>query len=112
VFKRRRRRRGQPSAQHGYPQYAPAPPRNGLALAALIIAPIGILFGLIPLTGFIAVIAGLVAIPMGIAGLSRYKKNQVRLIRSSSTTRAVTSSYVIPGRAGSVKSVVSVVSVF
>ena len=51
----------------------PAAPaaRNGLGLAAAIVAPIGILFGLVPLTGFIAVICALVAIPLALVGRSR-----------------------------------------
>lgn len=49
-------------------------PRNGLGLAAAIVGPIGILFGLVPLTGLVAVICGLVAVPLAIAGRSRYKK--------------------------------------
>jgi hypothetical protein len=48
--------------------------RNGLGLAAAIVGPIGILFGLVPLTGFVAVICGLVAIPLALVGRSRYKK--------------------------------------
>lgn len=52
----------------------PASPRNGLGLAAVIIAPIGILFGFIPLTGFIAVICALVAIPLALAAGSRVRK--------------------------------------
>jgi hypothetical protein len=49
-------------------------PRNGLALAAAVVGPIGILFGLVPLTGFVAVICGLVAVPLALAGRSRYKR--------------------------------------
>jgi hypothetical protein len=60
---------------HQQPMYAPPPPRNGLGLAAAIIAPIGILFGIIPLTGFIAVICGLVALGLGAQGYSRYRKH-------------------------------------
>jgi hypothetical protein len=55
------------------PRYAPPPPKNGPGLAAAIIAPIGILFGLVPLTGFIAVICGLVAVPLALVGWSRYR---------------------------------------
>src|ERR1700754_1367136 len=70
-----------PPQQHYYPpqqlyyppRYAPPPPKNGPGLAAAIIAPIGILFGLIPLTGFIAVICGLVAVPLALVGWSRYR---------------------------------------
>jgi hypothetical protein len=56
----------------------PAAPaaRNGLGLAAAIIAPIGILFGLVPLTGFIAVICALVAIPLALVGWSRVRRGR------------------------------------
>lgn len=62
--------------------YEPAPqpshrrtePRNGLGLAAAIVGPIGILFGLVPFTGFVAVICGLVAVPLALVGRSRYRK--------------------------------------
>jgi hypothetical protein len=50
--------------------------RNGLGLAAAIIAPIGILFGLVPLTGFIAVICALVAIPLALVGRSRVRRGR------------------------------------
>jgi hypothetical protein len=53
---------------------APPAPRNGLGLAAVIVAPVGILFGLVPLTGFIAVICALVAIPLALVGWSRVRK--------------------------------------
>jgi hypothetical protein len=72
-------RRPEPPAQRSY-EPAPQPshrrpePRNGLGLAAAIIGPIGVLFGLVPLTGFVAVICGLVAVPLALAGRSRYKK--------------------------------------
>jgi hypothetical protein len=62
-----------PQQLHYQPPYAPPPPKNGPGLAAAIIAPIGILFGLIPLTGFIAVICGLVAVPLALVGWSRYR---------------------------------------
>jgi hypothetical protein len=62
-----------PQQLHYQPRYTPPPPKNGPGLAAAIIAPIGILFGLIPLTGFIAVICGLVAVPLALVGWSRYR---------------------------------------
>jgi hypothetical protein len=60
---------------------APAQPaapaaRNGFGLAAAVIAPIGILFGLVPLTGFIAVICALVAIPLALVGWSRVRRGR------------------------------------
>jgi hypothetical protein len=63
---------------HYQPVYAPPPPppRNGLGLAAAIVGPIGILFGLVPFTGFIAVICGAVALGLGASGYSRYRRHQ------------------------------------
>jgi hypothetical protein len=60
------------------PLMQPAAPvaRNGLGLAAAIIAPIGILFGLVPLTGFLAVICALVAIPLALVGRSRVRRGR------------------------------------
>jgi hypothetical protein len=60
------------------PQMQPAAPaaRNGLGLAAAIVAPIGILFGLVPLTGFIAVICALVAIPLALVARSRVRRGR------------------------------------
>ncbi|MEJ3658279.1 hypothetical protein WEH80_35485 [Actinomycetes bacterium KLBMP 9759] len=61
---------GQSAAQR------PPTTRNGLGLAAVVVAPIGILFGLVPLTGFIAVVCALIAIPLALAGWSRVRKGQ------------------------------------
>jgi hypothetical protein len=64
-----------PPAPVAAPLPAPAAaPRNGLGLAAVIVGLVGLLFGLVPLTGFIAVICALVAIPLGLAGVSRVRK--------------------------------------
>ncbi|WP_232661132.1 hypothetical protein [Pseudonocardia sp. TRM90224] len=60
--------------RHPLPAPTRTPPRNGLGLAAVIVAPVGILFGLIPLTGFIAVVCALIAIPLALAGRSRVRK--------------------------------------
>ncbi|GAA5134778.1 DUF4190 domain-containing protein [Pseudonocardia adelaidensis] len=50
--------------------------RNGLGLAAAIVAPVGIVFGLVPLTGFIAVICALVAVPLALVGWSRVRRGK------------------------------------
>lgn len=50
--------------------------RNGFGLAAAIIAPVGVLFGLVPLTGFLAVICALVAIPLALVGWSRVRRGR------------------------------------
>lgn len=49
-------------------------PRNGLGLAALILGLIGVLFGLVPLTGFIAVGLGLTGLILGFAGIGRLRR--------------------------------------
>jgi hypothetical protein len=69
----------EPPVQRSYeptpqPSHRRAEARNGLGLAAAIVGPIGILFGFVPLTGFVAVICGLVAVPLALAGRSRYRK--------------------------------------
>lgn len=51
-------------------------PRNGLGIAAISIAVVGVLFGLVPLTGFIAVGAGLVAAILALAARGRIKRGR------------------------------------
>lgn len=70
---------GQP--QQGYPYgYAPQQPvnpeKNGLGLASLILALVGLVFGIIPFTGFICLILGIVGLILGLAGISRVRKNK------------------------------------
>ncbi|MCF7552470.1 DUF4190 domain-containing protein [Pseudonocardia sp. WMMC193] len=64
--------------QFAQPQYAPQAPapvvRNGLALAALICGIVGILFGFIPLTFWVAGVLAVVAIPLALASLGRAKR--------------------------------------
>lgn len=65
--------RAQP--QHvGGPGYNPE--RNGFGIAALICAIIGLLFCLMPLTGFIGFGLGVVAFILGLAGVARVRKNK------------------------------------
>lgn len=49
-------------------------PRNGFGLTALIVGLIGILFGLVPLTGFVAVALGIVGLVLGFAALGRLRR--------------------------------------
>jgi FtsH-binding integral membrane protein len=49
-------------------------PRNGFGITALVLALVGVVFGLIPLTGFIAVILGALAILFGLLGLGRARR--------------------------------------
>lgn len=53
-----------------------APPvrRNGFGITALVLAVIGLVFGLVPFTGFIALILGLLAVLFGLLGWSRTRQ--------------------------------------
>ncbi|MBW0089338.1 DUF4190 and DUF4352 domain-containing protein [Pseudonocardia sp. KRD-184] len=62
-----------PQAWQGQPAYAPAP-RNGFGITALVLALVGAVFGLIPFTGFIALILGALAVLFGLLGLGRVRK--------------------------------------
>lgn len=46
-------------------------PKNGFGITALCLALVGLVFGLIPLTGFIAVICGALAVLFGLLGVGR-----------------------------------------
>ena len=46
---------------------------RGLGIAALVLGIVGTLFGLIPLTGFIAIICGVLALILGLLGVRRAK---------------------------------------
>lgn len=48
---------------------------NGMAVASLVLGIIGVVFGLVPLTGFIAVICGLLATVFGWVGRKNAKKD-------------------------------------
>ena len=61
--------------QHGtYAAPAQAYPRNGLGIAALVTGIIGILFGLVPITFFIAGPLAVISIILGFAGRGRVKR--------------------------------------
>jgi uncharacterized membrane protein len=69
----------QPAYPSGPPQYSnplQAPPRqsNGLAVAALVLGIVGAVFGLIPLTFFIAFICGVLAVIFGFVGLGKARR--------------------------------------
>lgn len=62
-------------AQPGGWGTAPGPaPRNGLGIAALCLGIVGVLFGLVPFTGFVAFGLGAVGIVLGLVGFSRARK--------------------------------------
>lgn len=58
-------------------------PRNALGIAALALGLVGVLFGLVPLTGFVAIGAGLVGVTLALA-------NRGRLRRGTATNRKTT----------------------
>lgn len=49
------------------------PPRNGFGITALVLAIIGLVFGLVPFTGFVALILGVLAVLFGLLGLGRVR---------------------------------------
>lgn len=62
--------------------HAPAP-RNGFGITALVLVVGGAVFGLIPLTGFIALILGALAVLFGLLGVGRVR-------RGAATNRVMT----------------------
>ncbi|MFC5061119.1 DUF4190 domain-containing protein [Actinomycetospora atypica] len=52
----------------------PPPPRNAFGIAALCLALVGLVFGLVPFTGFLAVILGLLALVFGMLGFGRVQQ--------------------------------------
>jgi hypothetical protein len=62
-----------PASQPSYAPPAPtAPaPRNGFGITALVLALVGLVFGLVPFTGFLALILGMLAVLFGLLGWSR-----------------------------------------
>lgn len=56
------------------PQYAVAQPKNGFGITALVLAIIGVVFGLIPLTAIVALVCGALAILFGALGYARKRR--------------------------------------
>jgi hypothetical protein len=56
-----------------FPQQPPAP-RNGFGIVALCLALVGLLFGMVPFTGVVAVILGLLALVLGFLGYGRVQQ--------------------------------------
>ncbi|WP_179300877.1 DUF2510 domain-containing protein [Rhodococcus sp. ACPA4] len=52
------------------------PEKNGFGLASLILGIVGLLFCLMPITGFIGFILGVIGLTLGFAGISRCRKNK------------------------------------
>jgi hypothetical protein len=57
--------------QQQQPQYQVVP-GNGVATASLVLAIVGVVFGIVPLTGFIAFICGALAVLFGFMGLRKH----------------------------------------
>ena len=49
-------------------------PRNGYAITALSLALVGVVFSLVPLTGFLAVILGALAVLFGLLNVGRLRR--------------------------------------
>jgi hypothetical protein len=64
-----------PIAYYSHPMPAPEP-KNGFAITALVLGLVGIVFALIPLTGFIAAILGLVGLVFGLANIGRLRRGR------------------------------------
>jgi len=61
----------------------PPAPRNGLGVAALCLALAGLVSGLVPITGVVALVLGALAVPFGLLGAGRVR-------RGSATNRRTT----------------------
>ena len=95
-----------PPPQYGYyPPQPPPEPRNGYGITALILAIVGCVFMLIPLTGFIATICGLLAILFALL-------NRGRLKRRTATNKKMTIVAAILGLLSTVVGIIGMVIVF
>lgn len=63
-----------PQQPAGWGPVPAAAPRNGLGIAALCLGTVGILFGMVPFTGFIAFALGAVGLILGLVGLGRARR--------------------------------------
>lgn len=59
------------------------PPRNGFGITALVLALVGLVFGLVPLTGFIALILGALAVFFGLLGWARARRGEATNLKMS-----------------------------
>ena len=58
-------------------------PRNGLGIAALCLGIVGLLFGLVPFTGFIAFALGAVGVILGLVGFGRARRRSATNLKTS-----------------------------
>jgi hypothetical protein len=76
-----------PPQQYGYPpagmMMPPPEPRNGLGLAALICAIVGVLCGLVPIAFILGGPLSIIAIALGITGMGRVRRGAATNSRST-----------------------------
>jgi hypothetical protein len=64
-----------PQPGYGHPPRPPTP-RNGFAVTALVLAILGLLFSVVPFTGFVAILLGGFAVVFGLLGWSRFRRGE------------------------------------
>lgn len=79
------------------PGSPPPVPRNGFGITALCLALVGVLFGFIPLTGFIAVGLGVLALVFGALGFARARKGIATNTKMSVTSLVLAAGAVALG---------------
>src|SRR5262245_65989846 len=65
-----------PAGDYGYQPTRAPEPKNGFAITALVVGLVGIVFALVPLTGFIAVILGLIGLVFGLVNIGRIRRGR------------------------------------
>lgn len=63
-------------------QQAP-PPKNGFGVVALILGLIGLLFSIMPITGFVAVILGITGLILGLVGVGRIRSRRATNLKTT-----------------------------
>lgn len=74
-----------PQQPHGWAPVVPAAPRNGLGIAALCLGIVGLLFGLVPFTGFLAFALGAVGVILGLVGFGRARRRIASNLKTAIT---------------------------
>ncbi|MBP2364500.1 hypothetical protein JOF36_000196 [Pseudonocardia parietis] len=67
----------------GWAPVPPPAPRNGLGIAALCLGVVGLLFGLVPFTGFIAFALGAVGAILGLVGFARARRGTATNLKTA-----------------------------
>lgn len=89
-----------PHAQQQYPPQPYPAPRNGFGITSLCLAIPGLLFGLIPLTGFIAIILGALGLVFGLLGWGRVRRGAATNKGMSITATVLSTGALILGVVG------------